>query len=71
MSSTFQFGVHLSWGLGLFLAAFVLANVGPAAAMACLGVVVMLGAYVSHTIAGFEQQAAEARAAEADQRELS
>lgn len=54
----------MSWGFGLFLAAIFLANFSPAAAVACLGVVVMVGLYASHTVASLEQRADEARTAE-------
>lgn len=52
-NTTFQFGVHMSWGIGLFLGAFCLANFSTAAAMACLGVVVTLGTWISYSVTGW------------------
>ncbi|KGN36828.1 hypothetical protein [Knoellia subterranea] len=64
MTRSFVVGLSMSWGFGLFLAGFALANFGPASALGLLGVTVMLGTYVCHTIAGWEERAAEASRAE-------
>lgn len=58
MTPKFAFSLSLAWGMGLFVAAFALANFGPAPALAALGVVVMLGSYVSYAGARLDAAAA-------------
>lgn len=55
MTPKFAFSLSLAWGMGLFVAAFALANFGPAPALA---VVVMLGSYVSYAGARLDAAAA-------------
>lgn len=61
-TTAFQLGVHLSWGFGLILGAFCLANFSPAAAMACVGVVVMLGTWITYTFTGWVDRSPDADA---------
>ncbi|MFC7491732.1 MULTISPECIES: hypothetical protein [unclassified Knoellia] len=55
----FPFGVQMSWGFGLVLAALVLGNKSTNAlawAMATLGVVVALGAFCSQIVDDLREQ---------------